>query len=78
MPSFADNMRFFEGLHRAHRCLLNLSLHGVIALRVRVIDQSVLIEIDRPLEVQGLDVGDKQGYAVVVFYSCSVVWRQVT
>jgi hypothetical protein len=75
-PTFADNMTFFEALQRTRACLLALSMHQVIAQRVRIIGTApIVIEIDRPLEVLGHDVTVNSGYAAITFGGCTVAWK---
>ena len=67
-------MAFFGALNITRICLLSLSAHGVIAQRIRIIDGSVVIEIDRPLQI-GSEPTIKQDYAAVDLNGCSVAWK---
>lgn len=76
MPTFGENMTFFEALHRTRACLLALSTHRVIAQRVRIVQASpIVIEIDRPLELIGHEVTVNSGYAAIAFGGCTVAWK---
>jgi hypothetical protein len=69
-------MDFFQALRHTRQCLLALSMHKVVAKRVRIMPAvPVMIEIDRPMEVLGLEVTTINDYMSVPFYGCSVVWK---
>jgi hypothetical protein len=72
--SWAANLPMHAGLRRAYHCLLKLSAAGYAATRVRIQGESVMVEIDRPLDVAG-DIQIKGGYAAIEFSGCSVAWK---
>lgn len=67
-------MNFFEGLKTARACLLALSTHGAIAQRIRMLPEAVVVEVDRPLNIEG-EIQIKGGYAAIEFSGCSVAWK---
>lgn len=73
-PTFANNTEILRGLQLARECVLAVCMHCVTVQRVRISSGGVMVEIDRPLSIDG-DIETKNGYAATPFAGCSVAWK---
>ena len=73
-PTFEQNMDFFRSLKLARECMLSLSMHCVVVERIRMLPSGVVVEIDRPLDID-IEPTISEKFASFPLLGCTVAWQ---